>query len=256
MDIIRPALRQAEDFELIEKNPFRKINAKKKLKRAPTEEKRGESFTKDELDAFFKVVREQKSPLEKIFQLTLLLGLRRSEVLGLQWNHIDFESATVQICGNVQKINGKLIIETAKNKTVMSKATYSTPDELIKLLKSIKADIEKHQKMFGEQYDYTHQDFVCVDPLGTIFNPDFLSNHIKLLAKKQGLAKRIGFHSLRHTAGTFVYRKNNDLYEAMRFLRHTDIRTTQIYLHADEQIISGSVETMTELISLDEEADD
>ncbi|MCL2062713.1 MAG: tyrosine-type recombinase/integrase [Firmicutes bacterium] len=246
LDAIRPALRKANLHELIAKNPFNLIE-QKKLKRAPMEEKPSVSFTRDELNEFWNTVEKQKSPLRKIFRLTFMLGLRRSEVLGLRWSHINFSNKTILICGSVQKINGRLVLNAKKNKTIKSKATFPISQELFDLLQSIKADIQEYQGMFGGQYQHEHNDFICVDPLGVLFNPDYLSQHLITLLKKQGLNKGITFHSLRHTAGTFVYRKNNDILAAMRFLRHTDIRTTQIYLHVDEETTAVSVETMPTL---------
>lgn len=137
MNSIRPALRQAENFEQIEKNPFAKVDTKKMLRRASAEENSGECFTKVEMDEFFKVAHDEQSPLERIFKVTFLLGLRRSEVLGLRWDHIDFDNKTIIICGNVQKIGGELKIDLNRNKTVKSKSTFSMSNDLFDLLQFI-----------------------------------------------------------------------------------------------------------------------
>lgn len=44
---------------------------------------------------------------------------------------------------------------------------------------------------------------------------------------------RITAHTLRHTAGTAVMEMTSNLYTAQRYMRHTNPRTTEIYLHND-----------------------
>ena len=47
--------------------------------------------------------------------------------------------------------------------------------------------------------------------------------------------RRLGFHTLRHTAASAVYHRHKDPLLVQRFARHTSLRTTSIYMHADDE---------------------
>jgi integrase/recombinase XerC len=55
--------------------------------------------------------------------------------------------------------------------------------------------------------------------------------------RKAGFDRLYGFHALRHTAVTAVYRMSRDLFLAQRFARHVSPLTTTIYTHpSDEEL--------------------
>jgi integrase len=55
--------------------------------------------------------------------------------------------------------------------------------------------------------------------------------------RQAGFDRRYGFHSLRHTAVTNVYRTTRDLFLAQRFARHVSPLTTTVYTHpGDEEL--------------------
>ena len=48
-------------------------------------------------------------------------------------------------------------------------------------------------------------------------------------------SERLTAHSLRHTAGTVVQEITGDLYTTQKYMRHTDPKTTEIYLHNETE---------------------
>jgi integrase len=57
--------------------------------------------------------------------------------------------------------------------------------------------------------------------------------------RKAGLDRLYGFHSLRHSAITAVYRATHDLFLAQRFARHVSPLTTTVYTHpSDEELVA------------------
>jgi site-specific recombinase XerC len=57
--------------------------------------------------------------------------------------------------------------------------------------------------------------------------------------RRAGFAQIYGFHALRHTAVTNVYRASRDLFLARRFARHLSPLTTTVYTHpSDEDMAS------------------
>jgi integrase/recombinase XerC len=59
--------------------------------------------------------------------------------------------------------------------------------------------------------------------------------------RRAGFDRIYGFHALRHTAVTNVYRASRDLFLAQRFARHLSPLTTTVYTHASDQEMAGRV---------------
>jgi site-specific recombinase XerD len=53
--------------------------------------------------------------------------------------------------------------------------------------------------------------------------------------ERAGLERRRNFHTLRHSAVTNVYRRTRDAKLAQVFARHSNLATTSIYTHADDE---------------------
>ena len=61
-----------------------------------------------------------------------------------------------------------------------------------------KAKQKEMQEMFGKGYNKDYLDYVNVDAIGNIYNPDCVSEHFAVLLKRHELRK-IRFHALRHS---------------------------------------------------------
>jgi site-specific recombinase XerC len=59
--------------------------------------------------------------------------------------------------------------------------------------------------------------------------------------RRAGFDRVCGFHALRHTAVTNVYRASRDLFLAQRFARHISPLTTTVYTHPSDQEMAGRV---------------
>jgi site-specific recombinase XerC len=59
--------------------------------------------------------------------------------------------------------------------------------------------------------------------------------------RRTGFDRVYGFHALRHTAVTNVYRASRDLFLAQRFARHISPLTTTVYTHPSDQEMAGRV---------------
>ena len=59
--------------------------------------------------------------------------------------------------------------------------------------------------------------------------------------RRAGFDRVYGFHCLRHSAISSVYRMTHDLYLAQRFARHASPLTTTVYTHPSDQEMAGRV---------------
>ena len=96
-----------------------------------------------------------------------------------------------------------------------------------------KAKQKEMQEMFGKGYNKDYLDYVNVDAIGNIYNPDYVSEHFAVLLKRHGLRK-IRFHDLRHSCASTMLALGKQMKDIQMWLGHSDIGTTgNIYSHLD-----------------------
>ena len=117
------------------------------------------------------------------FYLELTTGLRRGELLALQWMDLDVENRTLAVTKQVNRINGELVVSPPKTRN--SIRTLALPQQAVDLL------IAEHKK-------HPRNPYLFPSPkTGTMYDPDaFRRTHDKIL-KAIG-AEHIRFHDLRH----------------------------------------------------------
>ncbi len=169
-------------------------------------------------------------PLQALVYTTLYYGLRRSEVLGLRWNSIDFEKNTLTI--NHTVVKNRTIVEKDTVKTQSSYHTYVLIDDVKKVLLQERDRRRERMKELGRQYKKSDYVFTWED--GTLYRPDYITRSFQRVLKKHNLPK-MRFHDLRHSTASILYDKGWDLKDIQSWLRHSSIDvTSDIYTHITE----------------------
>ena len=225
---IRKALQYALRTGLIDYNPADRVERPRK------EKYHAAIYNDQELDTLFKIVKGKKIELAII--LGAFYGLRRSEVVGLKWDAIDFERKTLTIKHTVTEVtlDGKvLVVDKERTKTKASHRTLPLVAPFEELLYRMKADQERNRKLCGGVYCTKYLDFIYVDELGERIKPNYITQHFSIVIKNNGL-KKIRFHDLRHSCASLLYAIGVSLKEIQEWLGHSDISTTSnIYTHLD-----------------------
>lgn len=87
--------------------------------------------------------------------------------------------------------------------------------------------------MFGKSYCREYIDYVCTDELGQLFQPNYVTNHFRVLLEQHGL-RHIRFHDLRHSCATLLLSQNIPMKQIQDWLGHSTFSTTaDIYSHLD-----------------------
>lgn len=81
----------AYDNGLIETNPMRRVH---KLREAPARER---YLTDDEERRLFAVLVGRRTHLRPIVVVALQTGMRQGEILGLKWEHVDFDQRSIYV---------------------------------------------------------------------------------------------------------------------------------------------------------------
>lgn len=241
---IHKALKYAVKTELIDSNPADKIERPKKARFT------GSFYDSNEIQKLFEAARGTN--LEIPIFLGAFYGLRRSEALGLKWDAIDFINNTITIRHTVTScmIDGKKI-QTARD-TTKNKASLRTLP-LIPVFKehlmAIKAKQEENRRLCGRCYDLRYLDYVCVDPMGSLLTPNYISGSFPKLLEKHGL-RRIRFHDLRHSCASLLLSNGVPMKQIQEWLGHSDFSTTaNIYAHLDYNSKMASADAMVSGLS-------
>ena len=165
--------------------------------------------------------------LKPLVFIALFYGLRRSEVIGLKWENVDFENSTFEIKSTI--VRHRTLIEKDTTKTDDSNAVYEMLPQVIQILKNLKEEQEQNRAFLGGAYKETG--YVFVWPDGRFFKPDYVSNEFKKVVENAGLPA-MRFHDLRHSTASILFDMGWDIEKIKCWLRHADIDTTSnIYTH-------------------------
>lgn len=241
--LLRRAFQQAFKEELIDANPFDRVGRPRKNKF------HGENYTQEELLTLLNLTRG-----DVIYPAILLagaMGLRRSEALGVRWSRIDWEKRTVLLDTKIVEYreNGKKKVEPVEEmKNKSSRRTLPLPDPVVEMLQVQKEHREVYRKMFQGSYNAQYLDYVCVNQLGELLRPSYVTDHFRELLEKYGL-RHIRFHDLRHTFASLLINQDVPLINVSNFLGHSDLSTTaNIYAHLDKASKQASAAVISDIL--------
>ncbi|MPL98137.1 Tyrosine recombinase XerC [bioreactor metagenome] len=191
---------------------------------------KGSFYTKIELDAI--IAASAGTRLEIPIYLASWLGMRRGEIAGARWSSVDFHDKTLTVNGVVayqsNGENGGNIKYRDHTKSPAGMRAFPLSDDNIKKLMYWKAQQAQNSILAGDQYDTTWKDFICVNELGGLISPNYISWAFPKFIKKHGFRK-VRFHDLRHTNAVLLLTNGATMQEVQAWLGHEDFSTTDKY---------------------------
>lgn len=242
--VVRKSLQYAVKNGLIDRNPADMVDRPKKNKFI------SEYYNKDELSTLFEATREDS--LSVVIQLAAYYGLRRSEVLGLRWNSVNFDRKTISINHKVTegKEDGKTVVFTEdKLKTKSSFRTLPLLPVVESLLLEARTRQDTFRRLFKSSYDKRYLNYICVDQMGTLFRPNYVTEHFHWLLEHYQL-KKIRFHDLRHSCASLLLAQGIPMKAIQEWLGHSTFATTaDTYSHLDFNSKLESAEAISSAFS-------
>ena len=157
------------------------------------------------------------------------MGLRKSELAGLEWKDIDFEKNTMHIRRACYYVDKEFGVVTKGTKTFGSTRLLTMPDTLVKVLKEYKEWYDTMKVAFGNLWEGTDRLMVSDD--GHPVFPDLYLIWLRKILKKANL-KKVSLHSLRHTNITLQLTAGVDIKTVSARAGHARASTTtDIYSH-------------------------
>lgn len=244
--IVRKALQYAVKNEMIPENAADKVDRPKVSKYLAG------FYSKEELANLFEATRDDA--IAAVIQLTAYYGLRRSEVLGIRWSAIDFERGTISINHKVTEgvVDGKHELFTEdKLKTKSSFRTLPLIPAMRELLLEQQRKQGNYRALFKRSYCTDYLDYVCVDEMGKLFRPNYITDHFRLLLQRNAL-RPIRFHDLRHSCASLLLSQGIPMKQIQDWLGHSTFATTaDIYSHLDFNSKQESAEAIAQAFALE-----
>lgn len=236
--VMRSIFNKAVEWNYIRKNP---CNGLTREERPVERYAKKKIYQENELATFFKEldqIPENYTNIKNklIIYLAFYNMMRRGEIYGLSWENIDFNTSTISIENNAYKIKaGEEGLKKPKTDESI-RITYINPKvkELLQQYKEMQENTLKKSNLLNP----TNRVFISTRKLMyvNVVTPLDL-NSVRSWLRRFCLKIKIpfvGLHAFRHMGATYSLANGTDLVTVQKFLGHTNIETTSLYLHEVE----------------------
>lgn len=230
--VLRNALGNAWREELVSRNVAQ-------LVKVPTPRyKVGKGLTVAQVRTLLDAAKDTR--WHSAYVVTATLGLRRGELLGLRWRDVDLDAGTVDIAQTVQRVQGRLLVESTK--TEASEATIPLPKVTRKALEAQRE--QQGKERIDARECWQDHDLVFCTQIGTPVEPRALNRDFDKVRARAGLPG-VRLHDLRHTVVTLLLNLGVPPHIVQAIARHADVDVTMsIYAHPDLDAMRRAMESI------------
>ena len=171
-------------------------------------------------------------------------GFRRSELLGLKWDAVDFKNHRITVRRTVVRVS--TVDEGETTKTPAGKRTLSLFPTAERCLLKLRREQEENAAFFGNTYK-NKAGYIFTWEDGSQYDPNYITRTFSKLTKQFGRPE-ITLHKLRHTCVSLLAEMGWDLKKIQYWCGHKDCSTTaNIYMHFNRQRLNDSAEDLARI---------
>lgn len=200
-------------------------------------------WNEDEVNHFLENATD--SPYYALFYTVLFTGMRRSEILALRWQDIDFIYGQIYVNRSLHQLKDGTFVFTQAKSAKSNRTIALTPSTIIALRKY--RDKQKlERELLGIPFD--DSSLVFSDIEGKPYRPNTITRAWTTLANKCGL-KQIRFHDARHTHASLMLKQGIHPKVVRERLGHSSIQMTiDTYSHVAPGIQEAAANSFDEML--------
>ncbi len=235
------ALKKAISLGMIEINPCNGVEFRKSI---TSKEKELHYFNKDQIETFLEYAKEENEYIYYYFFLTTIYtGMRKGELMALQWSNVDFLRNTIKIDQTRlyrKEKRGQLELSTPKTESGFR--TLVTSKTVKQALLELKNRQQNYLPFYSER-KYPNTDFVfCFKNFNPIADRT-VNGAFERISKKAKLSK-IKVHDLRHTHAVLLRQAGVSLEDIQGIPGHKNPTATLIYTHITEEVNQSAMDKL------------
>ena len=236
--LISTILTQAEKEMLVPYNAAAKATPPKAEKHDPN------YFQPEDIAAILKALETEPLKWQLITHLMIVTGCRRGEIMGLQWQKVDFENNRIKIDKSLVSTKSK---GTYLGNTKTADVRYlNLPAETMNLLRLHKREQLRLQIANGDRWQHTG--FVFTTDDGSNMNPDSITGWLYDFSRRHNLP-HINPHAFRHTVASVLLANGTDVVTVSKQLGHASVTTTEnFYSHIIEENKAKASECIADVL--------
>ncbi len=180
-----------------------------------------------------------------VVALALGTGMRRGELLGLQWGDVDLDAGTLIVRRSLEETKAGLRLKPPKTKR--GRRNITLPPDAVAMLRAHKVRQLEIRLVVGlGKIEPTTLVFGDVE--GAPLKPHTVSRAWQRVIAAKGLP-RVSFHALRHTHASALIRAGVDVLTISRRLGHSSpSMTLDIYGHLIEGADAAAAKAISEVL--------
>jgi len=204
---LKAAFSTARRWGLVDTNPFVECS----LCQVP--DHTAPFFSSQDFEKLVQSIHERW--LRDVVLFAVLTGMRRGEILNLQWDQVD---------------TGKRLVTIESSPTFKTKAGKR---RVVPLNETALFLLQARRWLSASEYVFTKDD----QPI----DEDWLTHKFKKYVRCAGFAAGLHFHSLRHSFASWLVQGGATLYQVQRLLGHSSSKVTEIYSHLQPEQLHDTV---------------
>lgn len=202
-------------------------------------------YDSDTMAELFKKL--EGSSMEPVVKLAGYLGLRRGEICGLKWKHVDREEKIITIAETRTAVNGRAVDKATKTRSSVRRLGYQGIKDLDDVLERLWAKRLTEMALLGDAY--SEGDYVVCHDGGQPYQADYLTNRLQRVMRDLNMPY-VTLHGLRHSFASIANSKNVPIFGISKALGHSTTNiTSQIYTHLFDDTHLSVVQAVGEAIT-------
>ena len=208
------------------------------------ERKQTDMWDAETIDQFLAAAEDSR--FRDLYKLAVWTGMRRSELAGLKWDHVDLVTCRLSVVATLQRILGRGLVE-GQPKTPRSRRSIALASEAIELLHGIRGRQIEQRLDYGDLRE--NAGYVFAQDDGKPINPPNVSKDFGIIVRNVGLP-HLTLHGLRHAHATLALTAGVNPKIVSERLGHSSIAVTMdVYSHVLPGMQEQAAQAVEELLS-------